>query len=53
METLVRKKPSAKELETIFKKIGGKGVDIKKYAGKVKAKGNPLTLQKKLRNEWE
>ncbi len=53
METLIKKKPSANELENIFKKIRGKGVDVRKYAGKVKAKGNPLALQRKLRNEWE
>ncbi len=55
METIVKKKPSANDLDSIFRKITGnkKGVDVKKYAGKVKAKDNPLTLQKKLRNEWK
>ena len=52
METVIRKKPNVTELEILFKRIGGKGVDVKKYAGKVRAKGSPLTLQRKLRDEW-
>ena len=55
MEIIIKKKPSARELDLIFKKLKGnkKGVDVKKYAGKVKAKGNPVTLQRKLRDEWK
>ena len=31
---------------------GKKPVNARKYVGKVKVKGNPVTLQRKLRNEW-
>lgn|GEM_PF-2253181 len=55
METVVKSKPSKKELEKIFATVKAKkeGVDISKYVGKVKAKGNPLILQRKLRDEWK
>ena len=55
METVIKSRPSEKELEKIFSKVSLKkeGIDISKYAGKVKAKGNPVSLQRKLRNEWE
>jgi hypothetical protein len=50
----VKEKPTQQELKDLFNsmKAGKKGVNVKKYAGKVKAKGNPLALQKKLRDEW-
>jgi hypothetical protein len=55
METIIKSKPSKKELEKIFSKVQAKkeGVDVTKYVGKVKAKGNPIALQRKLRNEWK
>jgi hypothetical protein len=54
METVIRKRPSPSDLEKIFdiSKAKKKGVDVKKYMGKVKAQGNPVALQRKLRNEW-
>lgn len=54
MVTIVKKVPSKEELDKIFRSVETrkKGVDVKKYAGKVKAKGQPVKLQQKLRNEW-
>ncbi len=55
METVIKSRPSEKELKKIFSKVRAKkeGVDISKYVGKVKAKGSPVALQRKLRNEWQ
>jgi hypothetical protein len=55
MEYYVKGIPSDEELKKIFESVkqGKKGVNVKKYAGKVRAKGNPVTLQRKLRNEWD
>ncbi len=55
METVIKSKPTKKELDKIFAQAKAKknGVDISKYVGKVKAKGNPLAIQKKLRDEWK
>ncbi|MDZ7646244.1 MAG: hypothetical protein U5K54_03135 [Cytophagales bacterium] len=55
METVIKSKPSKKELEKIFASVKAKksGVDISKYVGKVKAKGNSIMLQRKLRDEWK
>jgi len=54
MVTIIKKVPSKEELDKIFHSFETqkKGVDVKKYAGKVKAKGQPMKLQQKLRNEW-
>lgn len=30
----------------------GKGIDTKKYCGKIKLKKDPLKIQKELRDEW-
>jgi len=55
METVIKSRPSEKELEKIFSKVRAKkeGIDISKYLGKVRAKGDPVLLQRKLRNEWK
>jgi hypothetical protein len=55
MVVVIDKKPSKAELEKIFSKTNrtGKGVDVSKYAGKIKARKSPLALQRKLRNEWD
>ncbi len=31
----------------------GKGVDVKKYAGKLKLNRSPIDIQKEMRDEWE
>lgn len=45
------KKNILKILEQISKK-STKGIDIKKFVGKVKIQKNPLQIQKNLRDEW-
>jgi len=39
--------------DAIYKNDSFKGFDAKKYNGKIPLKNNPLTIQIKLRNEWE
>jgi len=46
------------EIDALLKKVGlgpakGKGFDAKKYSGTVKFKGNPVKIQRKLRDEWK
>ena len=55
MEWYIKEKPKKDDLERIFKSVGDgkKGVNVRKYAGKVKSKENPVTLQRKLRDEWD
>ena len=55
METIIKSKPSQKELDKLFVQVRSKkgGVDISKYVGKVKAKGTAVNLQRKLRDEWK
>jgi len=30
----------------------GRGINTKKYSGLIELKGDPLTIQKEIRNEW-
>lgn len=55
MEWYIKEKPKKEDLEKIFTSVGRKkkGVNVRKYGGKVKSKGNPLELQRRLRNEWD
>ncbi len=55
METIIKSRPSKRELKKIFDLLRSKkeGVDVGKYFGKVKAIGNPVILQRKLRDEWK
>jgi len=54
MVTIIKKVPTKEELDKIFRSIEArkKGVDVKKYAGKVKAKQKTMIMQRSLRNEW-
>ena len=51
----IKGKPTEEELKKMFDSIrkARKGVNVRKYAGKVKAKGDPVALQRKLRDEWD
>lgn len=42
----------AKRLETLYK-APKKGFDAKKFCGILKLEEDPLTIQKRLRDEWE
>lgn len=57
METIIKKSTKKKEVE---KKINStkeskqkKVFKASKFCGKIKYKKDPMTIQKKLRNEWE
>ncbi len=45
------------ESKTIYSKklarLNDKGLDTKKYAGKIKISEDALIIQKRLRNEWQ
>jgi hypothetical protein len=53
---VLKKDATEKEMQLIRKKLHKKsdkpGVNLKKYAGTVKFKEDPLVIQKKLRDEW-
>ncbi|MEO5649882.1 MAG: hypothetical protein ABIR03_08170 [Ginsengibacter sp.] len=57
MDLVLKKGASRKEIEAIEKKLyKGKvqtGFNAKKYNGVLKLKEDPLTIQIKLRDEWE
>jgi hypothetical protein len=57
MEFVLKKGASKKEIKAIEKKLyQGKvrsGLNAKKYNGILNLKENPLTIHKKLRDEWE
>lgn len=47
---------SKKSLLSLLKKLkekAVKGVDVRKYSGKIKLKKDALEIQKELRNEWD
>lgn len=46
-------KDSITKLLNRLSKKAGRGIDAHKYSGLIKLKGNPLEIQKELRNEWE
>jgi hypothetical protein len=46
-------KGSLSKLLARLSKKSGRGIDIHKYAGKLKLKKDPLSIQKELRDEWE
>ncbi len=53
MTIVVKKKLDKKKSEKIIASLPGKTkpIDLSQYAGKLEWKGDPLALQKKLRNE--
>ena len=57
MVLVLNKGASKKEIDRINKKLSaiesGKKLDVKKYCGVIKLKEDPLTIQRKLRDEWE
>ncbi len=54
MVTTISKKTRRKRIKEILETVNSKGKYLKasKYSGKLKLKQKPLTIQKKLRNEW-
>lgn len=57
MVLILKKGASKKDIETIEKKIYAekpvRGFDAKKYNGVLKLKEDALSIQKKMRDEWE
>ena len=57
MVTIIRKGASKDKIKTLFeqsrKQKKTKKIDLQKYCGILNLKEDPLTLQKKWRNEWE
>jgi hypothetical protein len=57
MVLVLNKGASKKEIDRINKKLSviesGRKLDAKKYCGVIKLKEDPLTIQRKLRDEWE
>ncbi len=47
------KKSIRQILHKLAQEIKPKGVDVFAYCGKIKLQKDALTIQKKLRNEWE
>ena len=53
MVTVIKKGSSKSAIGQLLQKLKiKKGFNAKKYCGVIKLKSNPLTIQKKLRNEW-
>jgi len=57
MVLVLNKGASKKDIDRINKQLSaiesGKKLDAKKYCGVIKLKEDPLTIQRKLRDEWE
>ncbi len=52
---IIKRGASKRVLQNIFKELeekGAKGIDTRKYCGKIKLKKDSLKLQKELRDEW-
>lgn len=56
MVVIIKKSTSKKRLKALLKKAKPakrKGLDAKKFSGKLKLKEDPLAVQKRLRAEWD
>lgn len=57
MVLVLNKGASKKDIDRINKQLSaiesGKKLDAKKYCDVIKLKEDPLTIQRKLRDEWE
>jgi hypothetical protein len=57
MTTIVKRTTTRKELTALLKgkkrTRRKKGVDVKSFAGKLKLEGDPLEIQKRMRNGWK
>jgi len=57
MTTIVKRTTTAKQLSALLKSKKRvrrkKGVDVKSFAGKLKLEGDPLAIQKKMRDGWK
>ncbi|MCI1751495.1 MAG: hypothetical protein LKM36_01120 [Flavobacteriales bacterium] len=57
MTTIVKRSTTKKQLTALLKSKKRvrrkKGVDVMSFAGKLKLEGDPLTIQKKMRDGWK
>jgi hypothetical protein len=57
MVTIIQKGTSKEKIQSILaqrnKRRGRKGVDVMKYCGLIQLKEDPVSLQKRWRDEWE
>ena len=54
MKTIIKQKEDHKKASAAFNKaLQKKGVDTRKHCGVIRLKEDPLTLQKRMRDEWE
>ena len=57
MTTIIKRTTTRKQLAALLKakrrKTKTKGVDVKSFAGKLKLEGDPLTIQKRMRDGWK
>ena len=57
MTTVIKRTTTRKQLAALLKgkkrTTKKKGVDVKSFAGKLKLDGDPLTIQKKMRDGWK
>ncbi|MBL8001925.1 MAG: hypothetical protein JNL05_08185 [Flavobacteriales bacterium] len=57
MTTILKRSTTRKQLAALLKakrrKRKGKGVDVKSFAGKLKLAGDPLEIQKRMRDGWK
>ncbi|MDX2002415.1 MAG: hypothetical protein SFW35_08280 [Chitinophagales bacterium] len=54
MVTVIKKGSDVRTIRKALTKLKpGKGFDAKKYCGLLKLREDPLSIQKRLRDEWE
>jgi len=54
MVTVIKKGSSRSSIKKSLEKLKShKGIDAKKHSGVITLKETPLTIQKKIRDEWE
>ena len=56
MVSIVKYGSQKGKLQNLLKRLyksSSKGIDTKKYSGKIHLKEDPLQVQKKLRDEWK
>ncbi len=57
MTTIIKRSTTRKQLSALLKtrkrRTKKHGVDVKSYAGKLKLEGDPLEIQKRMRDGWK
>lgn len=57
MTTIIKRSTTRKQLSALLKtrkrKTKKQGVDVRRFAGKLKLEGDPLEIQKRMRDGWK